>query len=309
MRAQWRILVCDGLAAPGLELLRSAAQVIESPGLEELGALDALVVRGRTKVTEEILASGVPRLQVVGRAGVGVDNIDLDAARALGVSVVNAPHAATTAVAEHTLALMLALARRIPQADASMRRGEWRKADFEGAELSGKVLGLIGVGRIGAALGERALAFGMHVIGHDPLVSAETIRGHGVEPVGFHELLSRADYISLHVPLTEATRGLIGAEALAKVKVGACLVCTARGGVVDEAALLAALDDGRLAGAALDVFAEEPPGATALIAHPRVVSTPHIAAQTAEAQARASIDIAGEVLAALRGEPLRWRVV
>jgi D-3-phosphoglycerate dehydrogenase len=297
----WRILVADKLGEEGLAIMRAQAEVVERSGLDGLADFDALVVRGRTRVTAEAIQSARPRLGVIGRAGVGVDNIDLQAARRCDVIVVNAPLAATTAVAEHSLALMLSLARRIPQADGSLRQGEWRKKDFEGIELDGKTLGIIGVGRIGQALASRASALGMRLIGFDPLLPPEEIRRRGVTPVAFEELLRSSDFISLHVPLTEDTRNMM--------RPGSRLICAARGGVVDENALLSALDSGRLAGAALDVFEHEPPGATPLIQHRSLISTPHIGAQTVEAQTRAACDIAEEVLSALGGSPLRWRVV
>ena len=303
------MLVTDGLDEPGLALLREAAQVFESKTLEALPESDALIVRGRTKVTAEVIRSAGPRLKVVGRAGVGVDNIDLEAARARGLTVVNAPEAATVAVAELTLGMMLALARQIPLADAGMRRAEWSKSELHGSELSGKTLGIIGVGRIGAAVASRAAAFGMRVLGHDPLLSDSELQRRGTEPFSFDGLLRESDYICLHLPLTSETRGLIGRETLKKVKPGARLISAARGGIVDEAAVLEALEAGQLAGVALDVFAEEPPGDLPLRQHPNVVLTPHIGAQTREAQSNAAKDIASEVLAALRGESLRWRVV
>jgi len=303
------VLVTDGLDEPGLALLREAAQVFESKTLEALPESDALIVRGRTKVTAEVIRSAGLRLKVVGRAGVGVDNIDLEAARARGLTVVNAPEAATVAVAELTLGMMLALARQIPLADAGMRRAEWSKSELHGSELSGKTLGIIGVGRIGAAVASRAAAFGMRVLGHDPLLSDSELQRRGTEPFSFDGLLRESDYICLHLPLTSETRGLIGRETLKKVKPGARLISAARGGIVDEAAVLEALEAGQLAGVALDVFAEEPPGELPLRQHPNVVLTPHIGAQTREAQSKAAKDIAGEVLAALRGESLRWRVV
>ena len=303
------MLVTDGLDEPGLALLREAAQVFESKTLEALPKSDALIVRGRTKVTAEVIRSAGLRLKVVGRAGVGVDNIDLEAARARGLTVVNAPEAATVAVAELTLGMMLALARQIPLADAGMRRAEWHKSELHGSELSGKTLGIIGVGRIGAAVASRAAAFGMRVLGHDPLLSDSELQRRGTEPFSFDGLLRESDYICLHLPLTSETRGLIGRETLKKVKPGARLISAARGGIVDEAAVLEALEAGQLAGVALDVFAEEPPGELPLRQHPNVVLTPHIGAQTREAQSNAAKDIASEVLAALRGESLRWRVV
>jgi D-3-phosphoglycerate dehydrogenase len=305
----WRILIADRLEEEGLSIMRAQAEVVEQSDLTGLADFDALVVRGRTRVTAEAIRLAVPRLRVIGRAGVGVDNIDLEAARQHSVVVVNAPLAATAAVAEHSLALMLSLARRIPQADHSMRQGEWRKKDFKGLELNGKTLGIIGVGRIGAALASRAAALGMYPIGFDPLLSPEDIRSRGVEPVTLEALLQSSDIISLHVPLTADTRGMIGPKEFGLMRPGSHLICAARGGVVDEAALLDALESGRLAGAALDVFQHEPPGATALVRHPNLICTPHIAAQTVEAQTRAACDIAEEVLAALGGAPLRWRVV
>jgi len=303
-----RILVTDGLAESGLALLRQEAEVIQSGDLDGLGSVDALVVRSRTAVSREVLTAASPRLRVVGRAGVGFDNIDLGAARELGVIVVNAPGAVTTAVAELTLALMLSLARRVHQAHASLQRGEWRKAELHGVQLQGKTLGVIGVGRVGSAVAGMASALGMRVLGCDAYLTEAALRGRGVEPVNLEALLAQSDFISLHVPLDDHTRVMIDATLLARVKPGAFLINTARGGVVDETALLQALESGRLAGAALDVFGREPPGQDPLLLHPAVVATPHIGAQTAEAQQQTALDIASEVLAALRGDPLRWRV-
>jgi D-3-phosphoglycerate dehydrogenase len=304
----WRVLVTDGLADEGLKLLREQAEVVESETLDQLDHTDALIIRGRTRVTGEVLENSGSRLQVIGRAGVGVDNIDLPAASARNIVVVNAPEAVTLAVAELTLSLLLALARRVPFADAGMRQGQWRKKELKGSELSGKTLGIIGIGRIGAAVAERAGAFGMHVIGHDPLLEPEQIRQRSTEPAAFDRLLADADYICLHLPLNDETRGMIDHETLQRMKPGARLISVARGGIVDEAALLEALDSGHLAGAALDVFSVEPPGETRLIQHPNMISTPHIGAQTVEAQIKAGTDIATEVLAALRGDDLRWRI-
>jgi D-3-phosphoglycerate dehydrogenase len=247
-------------------------------------------------------------LKVVGRAGVGVDNIDLAAALEHKVTVVNSPLATTLAVAELTMGLMLGMLREIPRADTSMKNGKWLKKEFEGNELYGKTLGVIGFGRIGSAVAQRAAAFGMHVIGYDPLVGAEDIRQRGGEPVNLADLYTRADVITLHLPLTNDTRGILNAAAFAKMKTGIRIVCAARGGVIDEEALLEALNSGKVASAALDVFATEPPGQTALVSHPHVVCTPHVGAQTVEAQGRAAYDISTEILAALKGEALRWKV-
>ncbi|HNS07156.1 MAG TPA: hydroxyacid dehydrogenase [Anaerolineaceae bacterium] len=311
--AAWKVLLTDGLEENGKEILRSAAEVTDQSGisaedlLKVVGQYDALIVRGRTKVTESVLAAA-PHLKVVGRAGVGVDNIDLAAAKAYQVTVVNSPLATTVAVAELTLSLMLSLVRELPRADASMKAGKWLKKEFEGRELFGKTLGVIGFGRIGSAVATRAKAFEMKILAYDPLVSAEEIKKRGGEPVSLDELLAAADMITMHMPLTADSRNLLNAEALAKTKAGVYIVCAARGGVIDEEALLAALNSGHAAGAALDVFANEPPGTTELVAHPHVIDSPHIGAQTVEAQARAANDIAEEILNALAGKPLRWKV-
>ena len=309
-----KILIADGLHADGQALLHPHAQVADCTGisaeelLREIENYQALIVRSRTKVTAPLLASATS-LQVVGRAGVGVDNIDLAAASTHRVTVVNAPQSTTLAVAEHTLALMLALARSLPRADAAMKTGQWIKSELQGAELYGKTLGLIGVGHIGSEVARRAAALGMGVLGYDPLLSGEDIQKRQAEPASLNQIFARSDFISLHVPLNPETRGMINGQTLGLMKRGVRLICTARGGIIEETALLGALESGQVSGAALDVFAQEPPGLTALVAHPSVIATPHISAQTLEAQRRAAVDIAGEVLAALRGEPLRWKIV
>ncbi len=311
---QFQILISDGLHENGQAILRAQAEVADRNGItagelqETLAAYQALIVRGRTQVSAALLEAA-PRLKVVGRAGVGVDNIDLAAAQTRGVTVVNTPLATTIAVAEHTLALLFSLLRAIPRADATMKAGQWAKKQLEGAELYGKTLGVIGMGNIGSAVAQRTAAFGVKVIGYDPLLPAEAIQARGAEPVALSGLFAQADIISLHVPRTPQTRGLINGQAIGHMKRGVYLICTARGGIIDETALVNALESGQVAGAALDVFASEPPGLTALVAHPRVVASPHIAAQTVEAQERAAVDIAQEVLAALRDEPLRWKIV
>ncbi|HPS41173.1 MAG TPA: hydroxyacid dehydrogenase [Anaerolineaceae bacterium] len=309
----WKILLTDGLEEKGKAILRAEAEVTDNPTItaEELlnvvGEYDALIVRGRTKVTPAVFEAG-KKLKVVGRAGVGVDNIDREAAKAHGVTVVNSPLATTVAVAELTLALMLGAVREIARADASMKAGKWLKKEFEGAELNGKALGVIGFGRIGSAVAARAKAFDMQILAYDPLVSAEDIKARGGLPVSLDYLLASSDIITMHMPLTAQSKGMLGAEAFGKMKKGAYVICAARGGVIDEAALLEALNSGKLAGAALDVFSAEPPGLTDLVAHPKVVCTPHVGAQTVEAQERAANDISEEVLNALNEKPLRWKV-
>jgi len=309
----WKILLTDGLEENGKEILRASAEVVDQSGisaddlLKVVGEYDALIVRGRTKVTNAVFEAG-KKLKVVGRAGVGVDNIDLEAAKAHHVTVVNSPLATTVAVAELTLSLMLSLVREIPRADASMKSGKWLKKEFEGRELYGKTLGVLGFGRIGSAVAARAKAFEMKILAYDPVVPAEEIRARGGEPVSLDDLLKQSDMITMHMPLTSESKHLLNREAFSKMKDGVYIVCAARGGVIDEDALLEALNSGKVAGAALDVFATEPPGETELVAHPHVIDTPHVGAQTVEAQTRAAHDIAEEVLNALAGEPLRWKV-
>jgi D-3-phosphoglycerate dehydrogenase len=310
----WKILLTDGLNENGQAILRAVAEVDDREDItaddliKVAGEYDSMIVRGRTKVTEAVF-DAARRLKVVGRAGVGVDNIDLLAAKAHSVTVVNAPRSTSRAVAELTLALMLSLARAVPRADAAMKAGQWIKKQLEGVELYGKTLGIIGLGNIGSVVLQCSAAMGMKVIGYDPLLPDDEIRRRGAEPVSLSDMYIQSDFITLHIPLTADTKGMINQQALSQMKPGVRLICAARGGVIDEDALLESLNSGRVAGAALDVFAKEPPGQSALASHPNVVATPHIGAQTEEAQARASADIASEVLAALRGEALRWRIV
>ncbi|HEB64256.1 MAG TPA: phosphoglycerate dehydrogenase, partial [Chloroflexi bacterium] len=306
----------DGLSKKALPILEEVAQVDDRGGIgaEELaqviGEYDAAIVRGRTKMRANILEAA-DKLKVIGRAGVGVDNIDLSAAQQKGITVVNAPTASTLAVAELTIGMMFAVARFIPRADAGMKAGQWLKKQLKGTELNGKTLGVIGLGRIGTAVAERAAALGMQIVGYDAFDAArEAFAAKGFSVVDtLDALYPQVDYITLHIPLTPQTRNLLDGQAFGKMKPGVRLICAARGGVIDETALLGALESGQVAGAALDVFAEEPPGLTALVSHPNVVATPHIGAQTKEAQDRAAVDIATEVVAALKGEPLRWKVI
>ena len=308
-----RILVAEPLAAEGVDLLRAQHDVDDRPGLAraELLAIlpeyDALVVRSQVAVDAEAIAAGT-RLQVIGRAGVGVDNVDLDAATRAGITVVNAPTGNTIAAAEHTLALLYSVARRIAAADASVRRGEWKRAQFTGNELRGRTLGIIGLGKIGQAIAARAVAMEMTVLASDPFVTAEQAAHHGVELVPFETLLERSDVVTVHVPMTRATRGLIGRNELARMKAGAILLNVARGGVIDESAVAAALRDGHLGGAGIDVFEQEPPLGSPLLDAPNTVLTPHLGASTAEAQVAVAEEIADQVLDVLAGRSARYAV-
>ena len=306
-----RILVAEPVAPAGIDLLAAdheTAVRLNLPRAELLEALaegsgwDALVVRSQTRVDAELLDAASPRLSVVGVASVGTDRIDLAAATRAGVMVVNAPTGNTIAAAEHTLALMLALLRQIPAADASVRRGEWERGTFTGAELRHRTLGIIGLGKIGKAVARRAAAFEMRVLAHDPYLTAEQAAEHSAKLVGLPELLVRADVITVHVPLTAQTRGMIGAAQIDAMKHGAVLLNVARGGIVDETALAAALRDGHLAGAAVDVFLAEPMAADSPLRDaPHTVLTPHLGASTAEAQGRVGVEMAEQVLLALSG--------
>lgn len=308
-----KVLVAEPLAPEGIELLERHHDVDVRLGCspEELRAIigdyDALIVRSQVKVDAALIDAGA-RLVVIGRAGVGVDNVDLEAATRAGITVVNAPTGNTIAAAEHTLALLFALARRIPAADASLRRGEWKRSQFTGVELRGKVLGIVGLGKIGLAVAARARGLEMTVIGADPYVTAEQAALHGVERVELDELLARSDVVTLHVPGGRSTRGLIGRERIARMKPGALLLNVARGGIVDEAALAEALASGHLGGAAIDVFEHEPPTDSPLLTAPNTVLTPHLGASTAEAQVAVATEVAGQVLDVLDGRPARYAV-
>lgn len=300
-----RILICDPIHDDGVALLRRHAEVDIRPGLtraqleQAVADADALIVRSATRVPASVITSG-RRLRVIGRAGAGLDSIDVAAARIQGVEVVNCPDANTVAVAEHTMALMLTLARRLIAADQSMKAGRWEKSRLMGTGLMGKTLGIIGFGRIGRQVSKYAQAFGMRVIVNQPRLTPELALEWGVEQADLPILLAAADFVTLHVPLRAETNGLLGARDLALMKPTAYLINTARGGVVDEAALLAALNGGRLAGAALDVFMQEPAMDSALATHPLVIATPHIAASTEDAQRSAAVSVAEQILAILR---------
>ena len=298
-----KVLVTDSLAPEGFEILAKAQglQVVDAPGLSPADLLtaiadaDALVIRSATKVTKDVIAAGA-RLAVIGRAGIGVDNVDVPAATAKGIVVMNTPGGNTVTTAEHALALLIALARHIPQATASMKAGKWEKNRFVGTELYNRTLGVLGLGNIGRIVAERAQGLGMKVIAHDPFLSPDAAAKLDVELVDFDTLLARADAITVHVPKTKETTGLLNRKAFAKVRRGVLLVNAARGGIVDEDALLEALAEGRVGGAGLDVFVEEPakPGHP-LIAHERVICTPHLGASTEQAQVNVSIAVAEQI--------------
>jgi D-3-phosphoglycerate dehydrogenase len=308
-----RILVAEPVASEGVDLLRAHHDVDERHGLSRddlcaaIGEYDALVVRSQVQVDAALIAAGT-RLVVIGRAGVGVDNVDLEAATRAGITVVNAPTGNTIAAAEHTLALLYGVARRIAAADASVRRGEWKRAQFTGLELRGRTLGIVGLGKIGLAIALRARAMEMTVIGVDPFVSSEQAANHGVELVDLDALLARSDVITVHVPLTKATKGLIGRDSIARMKPGAIVLNVARGGILDEAAVADALRSGQLGGAGVDVFVDEPPTGSPLLDAPNTLLTPHLGASTAEAQILVSEEVAAQILDILDGRSARYAV-
>ena len=305
-----KVLITDNVASEGIELLQKNVPTDIKRGLtpdelvDIIGDYDALVVRSETKVTSPVIEAG-RNLKVVARAGIGVDNIDLDAATRAGIAVVNAPIGNTVAAAEHTLALMLALARNVPQAYASMKEGQWQRSAFMGIEVRNKTLGIIGLGRVGSEVARRAGSFGMRLIAFDPFVAPDFATRLGVTTMTLDELLPQADFITLHTPLTPGTTKMINQEQLAKMKPGARLINVARGELVDEDALLQALENEQLAGVALDVFTNEPPGDLPLLRHPRLMATPHLGASTQEAQREVAIEAAEQVIAVLNGQPAR----
>ncbi len=309
-----RVLVSDPLAEEALESLRKSVEVVVKTGLspEELkatiGEFEALIVRSQTQVTAEVIEAG-KKLQVIGRAGVGVDNIDVKAATQRGITVINSPQGNTISAAEHTLALLLSVARRLPWAHASMERGEWNRKAFTGNELYNKTLGVVGFGRIGREVASRAASFKMKVLAHDPFVSDELIKSTGAISCELDDLLAEADFVTIHVPKVAETENLFDQHRLAKMKKGAFLVNCARGGIVDEAALAEAVTTKALTGAALDVFETEPPAAdTPIRGVERLVTTPHLAASTEEAQLRVATDVAEQIVDVLQGEPARSAV-
>ncbi len=296
-----KVLISDQMDPNAAEIFRAnGIEVDEKPGLtkEELKAIigqyDGLAIRSATKVTADLLEAA-DNLKVVGRAGIGVDNVDIPAASAKGVVVMNTPFGNSITTAEHAIALMFALARELPAADASTQAGKWEKNRFMGVELTSKTLGLIGAGNIGSIVAERALGLKMKVVAFDPFLTPERAVDLGIEKVELVELLARADFITLHTPLTEQTRNILSAENLARTKKGVRIINCARGGLIDEAALKAGLDSGHIAGAALDVFAEEPAKASPLFGTPGFISTPHLGASTTEAQVNVAIQVAEQM--------------
>uniref|UniRef100_A0A2P2IX04 D-3-phosphoglycerate dehydrogenase n=1 Tax=Rhizophora mucronata TaxID=61149 RepID=A0A2P2IX04_RHIMU len=303
------ILVPEKLGDKGLELLRSFGNVDCSYDIspeelcKKISSCDALIVRSGTKVTREVFEAAKGRLKVVGRAGVGIDNVDLQAATEFGCLVVNAPTANTVAAAEHGIALLAAMARNVAQADASMKAGQWQRNRYVGVSLVGKTIAVLGFGKVGSEVARRAKGLGMNVIAHDPYAPVDRARAVGVELVSFEQAICSADFISLHMPLTANTRKIFNDDTFAKVKKGVRIINVARGGVIDEDALVRALDSGKVAQAALDVFSEEPPSNDSkLVQHGNVIVTPHLGASTKEAQEGVAIEIAEAVVGALKGE-------
>lgn len=301
------MVVADAIAPAGIAALEAEHDVVDATGLARsellglIGDAEALIVRSGTQVDRELIAAA-PRLRVIGRAGVGVDNIDIGAATEAGALVVNVPDANTVSAAEHTMAMLLAQARHVAPADASLRAGRWDRHLYRGVELQGKTLGILGLGRIGTLVAERAASFGMRILAYDPFVSEERARTLGVDMGDLEKVLAESDFVTMHLPRTKDTEGLLDARALALMRPSARIVNVARGGLVDEEALADAIESGRIAGAALDVFAAEPPGPSRLLELDRVVVTPHLGASTVEAQEKAGISVAESVVDALAGE-------
>lgn len=308
-----KVLIADSVADEGIDILRSGAQVDIKTGLkpEELisiiGDYEALIVRSQTRVTAEVIDAG-KKLQVIARAGVGVDNIELDEATRRGIVVVNAPTGNTISAAEHTIALMLALARHIPQANALLRSGVWDRNNFIGTELKNKTLGIIGLGNVGSEVARRARGLEMRIIAHDPFISPDLAHNLQVELVSMKQLLQESDFITLHLPLTASNKGLIGTKEFAMVKPTVRIINCARGELIDEKALAKAVKEKRIAGAAVDVFTEEPTTDSDLFDEDSIVVTPHLGASTTEAQAMAARDVAEQVVAVLNGQPARYAV-
>jgi D-3-phosphoglycerate dehydrogenase len=305
-----KVLITDQISEEGIAVLRQEAEVDKRVGLkpeeiiEVIGDYEAMIVRSQTRVTADIIEAG-KKLQVIARAGVGIDNVDIEAATRFGVVVVNAPTGNTVSAAEHALALMMASARNIPQADRSLKSGAWKRSSFMGTEMRGKTLGIIGLGNVGSEVARRAQAFEMKLLGIDPLVSLEYAQKLQVELVDMKRLLKESDFITLHLPLTPQTRKMIGAKELALCKPTARIINCARGGLIDEEALVAAVRDKKLAGAAIDVFEKEPVTESILFSEDNIIVTPHLGASTTEAQVLAARDVAEQIVDVFRGLPAR----
>ncbi len=304
-----KVLVSDKLAGEGVEILKTGADVDVNTNLtpeeliEKIGEYDALVVRSQTKVTKDVLDAG-KNLKIVGRAGVGVDNIDVEHATTKKILVINAPAGNTQSAAEHTIAMMMCISRNLSQASASLRAGEWSRSKFKGVEVNGKTIGIIGLGRIGASVAKMAQGLGMKTIGFDPMAPPEKVKALGVESVTLDEIFKSSDYITVHTPKNKETYHMIGEEQFEKMKKGVRIVNCARGGIIDEDALAKAIEDGTVAGAALDVFEKEPPTDSPLLKMSNVLAVPHLGASTSEAQVRVAVTVAEEMLKFFRGEPV-----
>jgi D-3-phosphoglycerate dehydrogenase len=308
-----KVLIADPISEEGIDILCSCAQVDIKTGLTPveiismIGDYEALVVRSQTKVTAEVIEAG-EKLRVIARAGVGVDNIDVEEATRRGILVVNAPNANIISAAEHTIALMLALARHIPQANAVLKSGVWQRDKFMGIEVRGKTLGIIGLGKVGSAVAKRAQALEMELIAYDPYITADYARSLQVVLISLEQLLKESDFITLHLTLTPETKGLIRAKELALVKPTVRIINCARGGLIDEKALAKALKEGRVAGAAIDVFSTEPATECVLLECDNIIVTPHLGASTTEAQAVAAKDVAEQIVDVFNGKPARYAV-
>ncbi len=308
-----KVLVADPIDKAGVEALKAEVEVDVKTGLKQddlikiVGEYDGMIVRSETRVTAEVIKAA-KNIQVVGRAGVGLDNIDIDEATRNGVVVVNAPTSNTISAAEHSFAMMMALARHIPQANNKLKSGVWQRKDYMGTELKDKTLGIVGLGNVGSEVARRAQAFDMRTIGYDPFITAEFVKQLGIELVSLDDLLGQADFITLHVPLTPETKNLIGPAHIGKLKPNVRIINCARGGLIDEKALVEAIEAGRIAGAAIDVFENEPVTESILFSQDKVIVTPHLGASTLEAQAGVALDIAEQILCVLKGRPARYTV-
>ncbi len=313
LNLSYRVLVSDPLAEEGLSILRTQFEVDEKTDLKEdqlisiIGNYDALLVRSGTEVTANVIEAG-KNLRFIGRAGAGVDNIDMDAATRKGIIVANAPEGNTLAATEHTMAMMLSLARNIPQATASLKRKEWKRSKFMGVELNEKTLGILGLGRIGREVSKRATALGMHIVGYDPFIGKEKAAQFGVDSMSVEELFRVSDVITVHTPLIKETKHLINAKSIATMKDGVRIINCARGGIIDEKALYDAIKSGKVAGAALDVFEEEPPLQSPLLDLDQVIVTPHLGASTVEAQTNVAVSIAKQCISVLEGGSAKYVV-